>query len=150
MRVIPGGGGAGEFRGAPGADVMYGPRFDPMTVVTMCDAHINAPQGVQGGHSGPPAQTYKIKACGTKEKLPGVSECELQPGEWIHGFDAGGGGYGDPLDRDPCRVLKDVQQRWETLERATDVYGVILKSEQDGFSIDIDATEKERARRRNQ
>ena len=27
MRVIPGGGGAGEFRGAPGADVMYGPRF---------------------------------------------------------------------------------------------------------------------------
>ena len=61
MRVIPGGGGAGEPV-EPGADVMYGPRFDPMTVVTMCDAHINAPQGVQGGHSGPPAQTYKTKS----------------------------------------------------------------------------------------
>ena len=46
MCVVPGGGGAGEFRGAPGADVMYGPRFDPMTVVTMCDAHINAPQNL--------------------------------------------------------------------------------------------------------
>ncbi len=150
MRVIPGGGGAGEFRGAPGADVMYGPRFDPMTVVTMCDAHINPPQGVQGGHSGPPAQTYKIKACGTREKLPGVAECELQPGEWIQGFDAGGGGYGDPLDRDPDRVLKDVQQRWETLERATDVYGVIIKSDQDALSVDVDATGEERTRRRNQ
>ena len=150
MRVIPGGGGAGEFRGAPGADVMYGPRFDPMTVVTMCDAHINAPQGVQGGHSGPPAQTYKIKACGTKEKLPGVAECELKPGEWIQGFDAGGGGYGDPLDRDPARVLKDVEQRWETAERAIEVYGVILKSDQNSLSVDFDATREERARRRQQ
>lgn len=148
MRVIPGGGGAGEFRGAPGADVMYGPRFDPMTVVTMCDAHINAPQGVQGGHSGPPAQTYKIKACGTKEKLPGVAECELKPGEWIQGFDAGGGGYGDPLDRDPARVLKDVEQRWETAERASEVYGVILKSDHNSLSVDFDATREERARRR--
>ena len=61
-----------------------------------------------------------------------------------------GGGYGDPLDRDPDRVLKDVQQRWETLERATDVYGVIIKSDQDALSVDVDATEEERTRRRNQ
>ena len=79
---------------------MYGPRFDPMTVVTMCDAHINPPQGVQGGHSGPPAQTYKIKLVELKKSCRGVAEYELKPGEWIQGFDAGGGGYGD-LEQDP-------------------------------------------------
>ena len=63
---------------------------------------------------------------------------------------AGGGGYGDPLDRDPARVLKDVEQRWETAERASEVYGVILKSDQNSLSVDFDATREERARRRQQ
>ena len=79
-----------------------------------------------------------------------MAECELKPGEWIQGFDAGGGGYGDPLDRDPARVLKDVEQRWETAERAFEVYGVILKSDQNSLSVDFDATREERARRRQQ
>ena len=142
LRVVEGGGGAGEFRGAPGGDVMYGPRFDPMTVVTMCDAHVNPPQGVQGGHAGPPAQTYKVSADGTKEKLPGVVECQLQPGEWVQGIDAGGGGYGNPLTRDPERVLKDVNERWETRERAKIVYGVVLSesAKNQDLKLDVDAT----------
>lgn len=144
LKVVEGGGGAGEYRGAPGGDVMYGPRFDPMTVVTMCDAHVNAPQGVQGGQAGPPAQTYKISSDGSKEKLPGVAECQLLPGEWIQGIDAGGGGYGDPLERDPERVLVDVRERWETRDRAENVYGVVLlgSAATKDLAIDEKATEK--------
>ncbi|MCZ6894794.1 MAG: hydantoinase B/oxoprolinase family protein [Gammaproteobacteria bacterium] len=148
LRVIPGGGGAGRFRGAPGADVVYGPRHDPMTVVASCDAQHNPPQGVRGGKAGPPAQTYKIHKDGVEEKLPGVVECHLDPGEWIRGIDAGGGGYGDPLERDPERVLNDVLERWETLDRAEKIYGVVFTGTplEETLAVDTAATTQRRAR----
>ena len=149
LRVIAGGGGAGRFRGAPGSEIVYGPRHDPMMVVISCDGQVNPPQGVRGGHAGPPAATYKINRDGSREKLPGVVECRLEPGEWVQGFDAGGGGYGDPLARDPERVRRDVAERWETLERAREVYGVILSGDADTDSLSVDraATLRERQRR---
>lgn len=139
LRVVPGGGGAGRFRGAPGADVVYGPRRDPMMVVAMCDGQVNAPRGVRGGADGPPAQTFKIGRDGTQEKLPGVIECRLEKGEFIRGVDAGGGGYGDPLERDPARVLKDVLERWETPERALEIYGVVLSGSAADETLAVDA-----------
>lgn len=147
LRVVPGGGGAGRFRGAPGSDLVYGPRKDPMTVVVSCDGQVNPPQGVRGGHAGPPAATYKIKRDGSAEKLPGVVEVRLEPGEWIRGIDAGGGGYGDPLLRDPARVCRDVIERWETPERARDVYGVVLTGaiELETLAVDAAATRARRA-----
>jgi len=139
LRVIPGGGGAGRMRGAPGSEVIYGPRHDPMTVVISCDGQVNPPQGVRGGHAGPPAATYKIHADGHEEKLPGVVECRLAPGEWVRGTDAGGGGYGDPLERDPARVCRDVLERWETAGRAREIYGVVLTGSVDDDSLAVDA-----------
>jgi len=142
MRVRSGGGGAGSFRGGPGVEVVYGPRRDPMTVVVSCDGQVNAPQGVRGGHDGPPAATYRIDREGREEKLPGVTICRLEAGEWIRGVDAGGGGYGSPLARDPARVLRDVRERWETLDRASSIYGVVFTGAlaDDTLSVDIAAT----------
>ena len=147
LRVVQGGGGAGKFRGAPGNEVVYGPRHDPMTVIASCDAQHNPPQGVRGGKAGPPAQTYKVHKDGGEEKLPGVVECQLEPGEWVRGIDAGGGGYGDPLERDPQRVCKDVLEKWETIERAQDIYGVVFDGavEDESLSVDDTATVKRRA-----
>ena len=138
VRVIAGGGGAGRMRGSPGAEVIYGPRNDPMTIVISCDGQHYPPRGVRGGQSGPAAETYKINADGTQEKLPGVVECHLNAGERVRGLDCGGGGYGDPLERDPARVLNDVLERWETIERATDVYGVMFNGTVDDESLAVD------------
>jgi N-methylhydantoinase B len=147
LRVVPGGAGAGRFRGSPGVDVVYGPRTDPMTVIVSCDGQVNPPQGVHGGQSGPAAATYKIHRDGHEEKLPGVVECQLEPGEWIRGVDAGGGGYGNPLERAPERVLRDVLERWETPERARDVYGVVLTTGDGGeLQLDVAATRSRRAK----
>ena len=147
IRVASGGGGAGKFRGSPGAEVIYGPRQDPMTVVVSCDGQVNPPRGVRGGQAGPAAATYKVDAAGNEEKLPGVVECKLQPGEWVRGVDAGGGGYGNPLERDPARVLKDVLEKWETPERAHDVYGVVFSGniDDESLQVDFDATQSRRA-----
>ena len=147
VRVLAGGGGAGRMRGSPGAEVIYGPRKDPMTVVISCDGQHYPPRGVRGGQSGPAAETYKIKCDGTQEKLPGVVECQLNPGERVRGLDCGGGGYGEPLEREPKRVLKDVLERWETMQRANDVYGVVFSGmvEDESLAVDSTATLRRRA-----
>ena len=56
---------------------------------------------------------------------------------------AGGGGYGDPLEREPNLVLKDVIEEKISLNNASENYGVvIIKNSKNKFSIDIDATNK--------
>ena len=147
IRVIEGGGGAGRFRGSPGSEVVYGPRKDAMTVVVSCDGQHNPPQGVRGGQAGPAAQTWRLKTDGSEEKLPGVIECVLAPGERIRGVDAGGGGYGNPLERDPERVRKDVLERWESAARAHDVYGVVFSGnvEDESLAVDTAATQARRS-----
>ena len=61
-------------------------------------------------------------------------------------FDAGGGeGYGD-LRQGSARVLKDVEQSGNC-GRTSEVYGVILKSDQNSLSVDFDATKRKIRRR---
>jgi N-methylhydantoinase B len=146
VRVVPGGSGAGRFRGGPGVEVVYGPRRDPMTVVVSCDGQVNAPQGARGGHAGPAAATFVRKRDGGEERLPGVVECRLEPGEQIRGIDAGGGGYGDPLEREPARVLRDVLERWETVERANEIYGVVFDGRLEDETLVVDDTATRRRR----
>ncbi len=62
----------------------------------------------------------------------------LEAGEWIRGVDAGGGGYGDPLTRDPRRVLRDVLESWETVERVQTLYGVIFSGACEDGSLAVD------------
>jgi len=61
---------------------------------------------------------------------------------------AGGGGYGDPLERDPAQVREDILDDFTTLELARDAYGVIFADEKT-LEIDLDATEAERRRLRS-
>ena len=147
VRLMPGTGGAGRHRGGPACEVVYGPREDPMTVVIPSDCQVNPARGAQGGHDGAPAVQYRVGANGDETLLPNVVQLALQPGEMIRGFDAGGGGYGDPMERDPERVRMDVARGWETLERAREVYGVVLAGdrETDSLAVDREATEALRA-----
>ena len=147
VRLMPGTGGAGRHRGGPACEVVYGPREDPMTVVIPSDCQVNPARGAQGGHDGAPAVQYRVGANGDETLLPNVVQLALQPGEMIRGLDAGGGGYGDPMERDPERVRMDVARGWETLERAREVYGVVLAGdrETDSLAVDWEATEAVRA-----
>jgi N-methylhydantoinase B len=147
IRLMAASGGAGRLRGAPATEVVYGPRQDPMTVVIPSDCQINPARGVRGGLDGQPAAQWKVGANGDETKLPNVVQFELQAGEYVRGFEAGGGGYGNPIERDSERVLKDVERGWETIERARDVYGVVLTGsvENDDLAVDGEATEAARA-----
>jgi N-methylhydantoinase B len=142
LRLVRGGGGAGRFRGAPGAEVVYGPKQDVMTVACPCDGQYNPPEGVRGGQDGKAARTYKITRNGDREQLPNVVQIDIEPGECLMAVDNGGGGYGDPLERETERVLHDVTENWETVKRARDVYGVALTGSADNedLAVDVAAT----------
>lgn len=147
LRVVSGSGGAGRHRGAPALELSYGPRRLPMDVLWPCDGTIFAPKGVRGGVDGIACRHFKVSANGLEEELPGVVEVRLKQGEVVRGNNSGGGGYGSPLKRDPRLVLRDVLERYETPERARDIYGVILtgSAEAETLAVDMAATEARRA-----
>lgn len=148
LRVSTDVGGVGRTRGAPGLDLIYGPRDAPMTVVFAADGQHHPPRGVLGGGDGAPGENFLIDADGRESRLPNVGQFELAPGEWLRGRDVAGAGYGDALERDPRSVLEDVLEGYESEERAREAYGVILRGsrEDESLGVDEDATRERRAR----
>jgi N-methylhydantoinase B len=147
MRLVAGTGGAGKFRGCPGLDIAIAPKEHAMTVIYPCDGQHFPAKGVRGGQDGELAAGWHVSANGLETKLANVVNIDIRKGEAIRGRDCSGGGYGNPRERDPRRVLHDVLERWETPERAADIYGVVLtgSAEDDSLAIDIPATQRLRA-----
>jgi N-methylhydantoinase B len=63
--------------------------------------------------------------------------------------DPGGAGYGDPLNRNPELVKLRVREGWTSLQRAKDVYGVILDTSSEQYSVNYKETSKLREQLRN-
>lgn len=143
VRLMKDGGGAGRRRGAPGTEVIFGPKKDLMTAVIPSDGHLNPPAGVRGGKNGNAARTFKIEKNGNETRLPNVANVELMEGELIKGIDSGGGGYGDPLDREPSRVLEDILEQWISQNAAKSIYGVILTGKEDNDTLAVNEIKTE-------
>jgi N-methylhydantoinase B len=143
LRLLADSGGAGRFRGGPASEVIYGPRATPMRVFYMADYARNPAGGVLGGLPGTAASAHEIAADGSERQVEAIGDSTLAPGEWIRGVEAGGGGYGDPLLRDPEAVRGDVLERWVTRAAASDLYGVVLVDASEpgaGLALDASAT----------
>ena len=139
LRLVQDSGGAGRHRGGPAGEITYGPLHDPMTVAYFAEMHEDPPKGTQGGLPGSGSRVVKIGRDGREEPLPPIGLVELQPGENIRGFEAGGGGYGDPLRRDPERVRHDVMEGWVSLAQARDVYRVTFTGSREDGTLAVDA-----------
>lgn len=138
LRLMPDSGGAGRLRGAPGTEVVYGPRQAPLRVVAAPDGWRTPPRGVRGGHDGTRSEDHILHADGRETKVEGFIDVELQPGEFIRGRDCGGGGYGLPTERDPQRVLHDVREGWVTPVHAEAVYGIVFTRDPTGRIVGVD------------
>ena len=85
------------------------------------------PRGVLGGRPGAPSKQRLIRADGTVEDLPSkITNVSIHAGDLIWMSEPGGGGYGDPLDREPERVLEDLLEEKISPEVCRDVYGVVV------------------------
>jgi N-methylhydantoinase B/oxoprolinase/acetone carboxylase alpha subunit len=140
-RIITDGEGAGRYRGAPGARIVFGPLNCDFDLGYVSDGTVNAAQGANGGLSALPASQWIEKSDGTVEQLGVSAQVLVRQGQRVVSLTAGGGGYGSPLARDAALVERDVIEGWVTPERAAAVYGVVLGT--DG-RIDVAATERQR------
>ncbi len=144
--VIPDSGGAGEWRGAPGVDCRIRQRLAPGTWIYPSDGHFNPAKGVAGGLAGRRSDVWKYGPDDRdRQDLPKVSQEVLQPGEVLVSESCGGGGYGDPLDRDPEKVRRDVREGFVTIEKAREIYGVVIDPGPELYAVDGAATERLRA-----
>jgi N-methylhydantoinase B len=149
-RLRPDSEGAGHRRGAPGNIAEYGPIGTRLMVHYLMDGPECLPRGVNGGQAGKVTETYIVREDGTLHELDAaVNAVELHPGELIGSRSGGGGGFGDPLSREPDLVLGDVREGYLTPGRATSGYGVILSGNPDlPETIRIDNALTEARRRR--
>lgn len=130
-------GGAGRWRGGL-ATAMAFRVFAPGTRITARnrDRSRFRPWGVLGGGAAGLSDMI-VNPGGPGERVLGnVDTAILQPGDTLHIHSAGGGGRGDPLDREPWRVALDVARGYVSADAAHDLYGVVLR---DG-GADEDAT----------
>ncbi len=111
------------------------------------EGHKYPPKGLFGGSDGTPSQLIWSKADG--KVVPLFSKQPYQPfgtGDKITAVRACGGGYGDPLERDPADVLDDVLDDYIDVAKAHADYGVVIT---DKLQVDAAATTRERASRRS-
>lgn len=140
--------GMGEWNGAPAMQGRYRSLSGEVTVSYCSDGDINAPRGVFAGRDGSPALNAKLDAHGVQHALPGFYMGTITPEEKVIFRTVSGGGYGDPLKRDPGRVARDADRGWISREKARDVYGVELRLAENGLDhlVDEAATAKLRER----
>jgi N-methylhydantoinase B len=101
------------------------------------------PWGLFGGWPAPKSHSFVKRRTGRTEEIPSKGMYTLYSGDQLHVFVSGGGGYGDPLQREPQRVLEDVLDGKITLVEATDVYGVVINAVT--WTVDAALTTERRA-----
>jgi N-methylhydantoinase B len=169
-RNTKGGAGAGRYRGGTGGEsaltVHDAPEGKIKGVALGVAGLRNSGQGTFGGYPGAPSllvlrEGTRVAEMIAEEKLPDrlddlggtarqLPYCEFDIGknEVLYMRMSSGGGYGDPLEREPERVLSDVENGIVSRDEAREIYGVVLA--RDDFLLDLPATEKERARLRQE
>jgi N-methylhydantoinase B len=137
-------GGAGRQRGGLATRVTIEPRVETVTLTYGIEGKLNPPKGVRGGQDGAvPAAWVEDLDGGQRREIPIVGRYDLRRGEKVVSITPGGGGYGDPLERDAAAVLDDLRERRVTSGAALSEYGVVIT---DGV-VDQDATAKVRRER---
>jgi N-methylhydantoinase B len=133
--------GAGLFRGGCGIKKVY--RFLADGRITyQDDRHHTYPYGVDGGKPGASSKKTLIRKDGEEVELPSkVRDVPVFEGDRLVFETAGAGGVGDPLERDPEAVAKDVHWNLVSHEAAESEYGVVVG--EDG-QVDAAATESRR------
>lgn len=139
-------GGPGKHRGGLGQEITMAfaegrPDFVPPMVVAVTASRFRYP--AVGSHGGGPGAKSRLVVNG-KEGY-GRGQLFLSPGDRMELFFAGGGGFGDPLERDVALVAKDVRSGVVSIEAARRDYGVAI----DPATLEVDrqATDLIRAAR---
>jgi N-methylhydantoinase B len=139
---VPDRAGAGKFRG--GVPFLRDYRFNEVegTLQVRSDRRDHRPFGLYGGSPGAPSANW-LNPDGENRALPGKFTMTVRRGDVLRHVLAGAGGWGDPLERDPAAVLKDVRNELLSPAKARADYGVVVDSV--AWIVDTAATAAARA-----
>ena len=119
-------GGAGEYRGGLGYEKQIRMLKDAH-FMSIADRSILACWGVRGGKAGMPFQVVIDPGGPDEREVDALADAEeIKAGQVVRIRTTGGGGWGDPLARDPQSVVRDVVWRKVSAEAALRDYGVVL------------------------
>jgi N-methylhydantoinase B/oxoprolinase/acetone carboxylase alpha subunit len=136
----------GRWRG--GIGIVRVNRFLEDGVLTVeAEGTYEAPWGVFGGCDGHRMSLTRLDPDGSRQPLHSkITNVPMPRGTAVEWMQASAGGYGDPLEREPAAVLRDVRDELVTVAQAREGYGVVI----DPATLELDdaATSAERAERR--
>ncbi|WP_052664641.1 hydantoinase B/oxoprolinase family protein [Nitriliruptor alkaliphilus] len=144
-------GGAGQFRGGLGYDKQLR-MLEDAYFMSIADRSILACWGVKGGKAGAPFRVTIDPGGPNEREMEGLVDDELvRAGEVIRIRTTGGGGWGDPLEREVAAVRRDVRWGKVSREAAERDYGVVFTGDADEpVEVDVDATAALRGRLREE
>jgi N-methylhydantoinase B len=144
--LVPDTGGAGEHRGGLAIERVWRCLTPGTSLIVRSDRADRPPYGLSGGGTGAPSSNALQRPDGTTEALPAMFSTTIEAGDVYAHRTAGGGGFGDPLAREPVSVAHDVANEKVSAAAARELYGVVIGS--DG-SADTAATAALRDERRH-
>jgi len=149
--IVTDSGGPGLYRGGCGVEKGGTLTDAERTVMSYCcDRARSITWGINGGLPSLPHGVWLNKGSEQERFLGAVfSNVPVGPGDTFTRPSAGGGGFGDPLERDPERVKEDVADGYVSIKRALEDYGVVVNevdAELAEYEVDRAATDRERDR----
>ena len=134
-------GGPGKYRGGVGVRRTY--RYlSPATTLTLVKKTKSAPWGMAGGHDADAGHVIVWPGTEREERTAAI-HYQMNAEDILQNNSGGGGGWGNPLERDPQRVLDDVINEFVSLKSAREDYGVVIDT--DNWAVDEAATAALRA-----
>ena len=134
--------GAGKFRGGVPFKRDYRLLEEEAVLQVRSDRRDHRPFGLYGGSPGRPSENY-LNPDGENRVLPSKFTMTMKRGDVFRHILAGAGGWGDPLERDPDTVLRDVRNELLSPDKAAADYGVVIDTK--AWRVDTAATAQRRS-----
>ncbi|MBI2322508.1 MAG: hydantoinase B/oxoprolinase family protein [Chloroflexi bacterium] len=142
--LVPDSDGPGRCRGGLGMTRELTVLSTGTTLTVSADRCRRRPWGLAGGQPGAAGRNLILRSDGTEVPLPAAKvTTPIATGDTAITVTPGGGGWGDPLEREPARVAWDVREGFVSPERAREVYGVVVDPR--SGAVDEAATARHRA-----
>jgi N-methylhydantoinase B len=118
-------GGPGEFRGGLGLEMRYR-ALGKSTINVNLERTFEPPWGMEGGKPGQGNLALIQSASGEQRYVKKETNIAVAAGDAVSFWTAGGGGYGDPVRRDPQSIQKDLAEGYVSAESVARDYGVAV------------------------
>jgi N-methylhydantoinase B len=122
--LVPDSGGAGRHRGGLAVERVWRCLTPETSLIVRSDRSAHPPYGLAGGAPGAVSSNVLQRPDGSEKVLPSMFSTTIGEGDVYVHRTAGGGGWGDPAERDPAAVAEDVADGKVTKAAARALYGV--------------------------